>query len=243
MRRVWLVAAIGMAGAACAPDASSTPSALALEIRIDQAAPGAVNAEGTVRVGMRAEEAPEPPGCHLLYTELRPLPEGAEVAVRMGGPVPLEAPSGVAEGAFGVLDRELAWTSVGLEAEAAGGWMIRERSAAQVPADPELQAVIVEADGSVTAHRLASGPEVSLEIDTAAGTWRCGGPGDHVTAPWWLTGGDTQRVLAVVERVERHRTGDGLEVVGRVRVRVPVDTAASAAGRRADRATASGARG
>jgi hypothetical protein len=242
MRRFGLACGMALAAAACDPAPANVASTLALEIRIDQAAPGATNAEGTVQVGMRADRPDNGPGCHLLPTGLRALPEGASVAVRVGGPVQLQSSDGVAAGAFGVLDRQLAWTAVGLEAEAEGGWMIRERGAAQIPADPTLQAVVLELDGGVTAHRLAGGPTVSLEIDTAAGTWRCDGPGAQVSAPWWLTRGETSGVLAVVERVERHRTADGLEVVGRVRVRVPVDAAATS-GLQARNGVWSGARG
>lgn len=244
MRRLGLACVMGLASVACgaAPAPSASASALVLEIRIDQTAPGATTAEGTVSVGMQAERVDVAPGCHLLPTDLTALPEGASVSVRVGAPVQLASTDGVAGGAFGVLDRQLAWTAVGLEAEAAGGWMIRERGAAQVPEAPALVAVVRDQDGGVTAHRQEGGPAVSLEVDTAAGTWRCDGPGAQVSAPWWLARGEAGRVLAVVERVERHRTADGLDVVGRVRVRVPVEAAARS-GQQARRLLPGSARG
>ena len=242
MRRMRSAALVGTLAAACGPGAPPADPVLALEIRVDLPAPGATTAEAAVRVGMRGDPPPAIAGCGPIASGLRPLPASATVSVEIGGPVTLRDRGGIAEGAIGVLDRQLAWTPVGLQAEAAGGWWIHERRAAQVPEDPSLLAVVVQDDGSVTAHRAESGPAVSLEIDTAAGTWRCGAAGLQTTVPWWLAHGQTQRVFAVVERTQRHRTADGIEVVGHVRVRVPVD-AAAAGGRQARSGARGGAHG
>lgn len=225
MRR-WMCMAVAAAGlGACADAPVVAPDTVLVDIRIDQRTPDGMAAEGRARVGMHVAVPAPAAGCHRVSEALSSLPEGAAVSVHLGGDVPLAVRGGVAVGRFGVLDRDLAWTPVSLEGTAAGGWLVAERSAAQVPSAPRLRAVIVEPDGSITAHRDARAPDVVLEVDTEAGTWRCDAEGEAVTAPWWLARGDATRVYAVRDRIERHRTSDGVPVVGRVRVRVPAQAA------------------
>jgi hypothetical protein len=218
-----MAVAVGLG--ACGEQAPQADARLVLDVRIDRPAADALEAEGLATLGFGGSTSAALEGCARLPAARGPLPEDARITLDVGGAMTMQAGRGRGEARFGVLDRDLSWTPVGLEGTAAGGWMVSERSAGQVPATPELRALVRSTDGSITAHRSPEAPGVALEIDTAGGTWRCDGSGDSVTVPWWLARGALARVWAVQERVDLHRTADGLLIEGRVRVRVPAASA------------------
>jgi hypothetical protein len=225
VRHVWKAALGVLVGCGEAPPAKDEVLLLTVDVALTTRHDLAAVVDASVRRGATPPE-PERGTCARVRPAGAALDRDARLTVAVGDRVPLQHGAGGHGARFGVLDRDLAWSPVALTGSAPGGWMVDERSAAQVPEAPAIDAVETRWWGAVDLF-FEPGPMAPTSVWVAApgGAWRCAVAHGFARVPAWLARGDVDRVAVEQARHDRHRTPDGDVIIGVARVRVPVRAA------------------